>query len=98
MNKHIRDLYTGISEPKSNQLITNSVKDENVDQLAHSHILNRWKNFLSLQLNVHKVYIVRQMGVHTDKTLIHEPITVAVKIATTKFKIYKSPSPHSSKR
>jgi hypothetical protein len=36
-------------------------KDENGDLLADSHnILNRWKNYFSQSLNVHRVIDVRQ--------------------------------------
>jgi hypothetical protein len=37
------------------------VKDENADLLADPHnILNRWKNYFSQLLNVHRVSDVRQ--------------------------------------
>jgi hypothetical protein len=56
-NKNIRDLYKGINEFKRGyQPRSNLVKDENGDQLADSHsILNRWKNYFSPLLNVHRV-------------------------------------------
>jgi hypothetical protein len=42
-------------------LENNLVKDENGDLLADSHnILNRWKNYFSLPLNVHRVNDARQ--------------------------------------
>jgi hypothetical protein len=42
------------------------VKDENGDLLADSHtILNRWKNYFSQLLNVHRASDVRQMDIHT---------------------------------
>jgi hypothetical protein len=44
----------------------NLVKDENGDLLADSHnILNRWKNYFSQLLNVHRVSDVRQREIHT---------------------------------
>jgi hypothetical protein len=54
-NKNIRDLYRGINKFKRDyQLRNNLVKDENGDLLADSNnILNRWKNYYSLLLNVH---------------------------------------------
>jgi hypothetical protein len=64
-NKNIRDLYTGINDFKrGHQCRSNLVKDENgaqlADQLADSHnILNRWKNYYSQLLNVHRVCDVR---------------------------------------
>jgi hypothetical protein len=67
MNKSIRDLYRGINEYKSGYQPRNDlVKDENAHMLADSHnILNRWKNYFSLLLNVHSVSDVRQIEVHT---------------------------------
>jgi hypothetical protein len=42
------------------------VKDENGDLLADPHnILNRWKNYFSQLLNVHRVSDVRQIEIHT---------------------------------
>jgi hypothetical protein len=41
------------------------VKEENGDFLANfQNILNRWKNFISQLLNVHRVSDVRQREVH----------------------------------
>jgi hypothetical protein len=43
------------------------VKDEKRDVLADSHnILNRWKNYFSRLLNVHRVSDVRQIEIHTS--------------------------------
>jgi hypothetical protein len=51
------------------------VKDENGDLLADSHnILNRWKNYFSQLLNVHKVSEVRQIEIHTAESLVPDPI------------------------
>jgi hypothetical protein len=43
------------------------VKDENGNMFADSnHILNRLKNYLSQQLNIHKVNGVNQNEMHTN--------------------------------
>jgi hypothetical protein len=57
----IRDLYRGINEfKKVYQPRSNFVKDEKGDLLADSNnILNRWKNYFSQLLNVHRVSNVR---------------------------------------
>jgi hypothetical protein len=81
-NKNIRDLYTGIHEPRSN-----FVKDENGDLLADSHnILNKWKYYYSQLLSVH-----RQIEIHTAKPLVPDPSSFEVEIAIAKLKRYKSP-------
>jgi hypothetical protein len=66
-NKNITRLYRGINEfkrcyhPRSKL-----VKDENGILLADSHnILNRWKNYFSQLLNVHRVSDVRQIETHS---------------------------------
>jgi hypothetical protein len=61
-NKNIRDLYRGINEFKRGyQPRSNLVKDEKGHLLVDSHhILNRWKNYFSQLLNVHRVSDVRQ--------------------------------------
>jgi hypothetical protein len=61
-NKNIRDLCRCINECKTGyQPRTNLVKDENGDMLADSHsILNKWKNYFCLLLNVHGVNDIRQ--------------------------------------
>jgi hypothetical protein len=55
--KNIRDLYRGINYfKKGYQPRSNLEKNENGDLLADSHnILNRWKNYYSQLLNVHRV-------------------------------------------
>ncbi|PNF36913.1 hypothetical protein B7P43_G08389 [Cryptotermes secundus] len=65
-NKNIRDLYGGINDFKRDyQPSSNLVKDENGDLLADSHnILNRWRNYFSQLLNVHRVSAVRQTEIH----------------------------------
>jgi hypothetical protein len=53
--------------------------------------LNRWKNFFNQVLNIHGVYNVRQMDIHTAEPLVPEPSLVKVEIAIGKLKSYKSP-------
>jgi hypothetical protein len=49
------------------------VEDEDGNLLADSHnILNRRKNHFSQLLNLHSVGDVRQMGIHTAGSLVHE--------------------------
>jgi hypothetical protein len=49
---------------------SNLVKDETGDLLADPHnILNRWKNYFSQLLNVHRVSDVRQIEIHTTQPL-----------------------------
>jgi hypothetical protein len=53
---------------------SNFVKDEKGDLLADSHnILNRWKNYFSQLLNVHRVSDVRQINIHTAEPLVPDP-------------------------
>jgi hypothetical protein len=50
------------------------VKDENGDLLADSHIiLNRWKNYFTQLLNVHRASDVRQIEIHTAEPLVLDP-------------------------
>jgi hypothetical protein len=50
------------------------VKDENGDLSADSHsIFNRWKNYFSQQFIARRFSDVRQMGVPTAESLVHEP-------------------------
>jgi hypothetical protein len=61
------------------------VKDENGDLLEDScNILNRWKNYFSHLLNVHRVSVVRQREIHTS-----EPSPFKVETATAKSKRYQ---------
>jgi hypothetical protein len=63
------------------------------DLLADSHnILNRWKNYFSQLLNVHRVRDVRQIEIHTAKPLVPDPGTFEDEIAIEILKRYKSPS------
>jgi hypothetical protein len=76
----------------SSQYQSNLVKDENSDQLADSHnILNRWKNYFSQLLNVHRASDVRQIEIHTAEPLVPDPSPFEVEIAIAKLKKYKSP-------
>jgi hypothetical protein len=92
-NKNIRDLYRGINEFNwSYQPKSNLVKDENGDLLADSHnILNRWKNYFSQLLNVHRVSDVRQIEVHIAEPLVPEHSPFKVEIAVANLKRCKSP-------
>jgi hypothetical protein len=92
-NKNIRDLYRGINEfKKGYQPIINIIRDENGNLIADpQNVLNRWKNFFSQVLNVHRVHDVRQMDIHTVEPLVPEPSLVEVEIAIGKLKSYKSP-------
>jgi hypothetical protein len=68
---------------------TDLVKDENGDLLAHPHsILNRWKNFFSQLLNVHKVSYtsIRQIEIHTAQPLAPEPSPFEVEIVIPKLR------------
>ncbi|PNF29495.1 hypothetical protein B7P43_G04553 [Cryptotermes secundus] len=92
-NKNIRDLYRGTNDFKRGyQPSSNLVKDENGDLLADSHnILNRWRNYFSQLLNVHRVSAVRQTEMHTAEPLVPEPTHFEVESAIAKLKRYKSP-------
>jgi hypothetical protein len=58
------------------------VKGKNGDLLADSpNILNRWKNYFSQLLNVHKVSDVRQMEIlHTADLVVPGPSTLRLKL------------------
>jgi hypothetical protein len=53
--------------------------------------LNRWKNYFSQLLNVHRVSDVRQIKIHTAEPVVLVPSPSEVEIAIAKFKNYKSP-------
>jgi hypothetical protein len=65
----LRDPYRGINDFKMGQQRGNNiVKDENGDLLADFHsILNRWKNYYSQLLNVHRVSEVRQKCIQLSR-------------------------------
>jgi predicted site-specific integrase-resolvase len=55
------------------------VNVENGDLLADSHnILNRWKNYFSQLLNVHRVREVRQIEIHTAEPLVPFEVESAI--------------------
>jgi hypothetical protein len=63
------------------------VKDENGDLLAYSHnIGNRWKDYFSQLLNVHKISEVWQIEIHTAEPLVPNPSSFEVEIAIAKLK------------
>jgi hypothetical protein len=81
-----RTLQTCIEEyitlKRGRQCRSNLVKDENGDSLADSHnILNRWKNYFSQLLNVHRVMMSGRNK--------YSPFEVEIAIA--KLEGYKSP-------
>jgi hypothetical protein len=92
-NKKLRYLYIGINEfKKGYQPKINIIKDENSSLLADTQsVLNRWKNFINLVLNIRGVHNVRQMDVHMAELLVPEPSLVKVEVAVGKLKSYKSP-------
>jgi hypothetical protein len=62
-------------EPRSNLL-----NDEDGDQLVDFHnIWNRWKNYYSQLLNVHRVSDVKQIEIHTAEPLVPDPSPFEVK-------------------
>jgi hypothetical protein len=64
---------------------------ENDDLLADSHIiLNRWKNYFSKLLNVHRASDVGQIEIHTAEPLVPYPSRFETEIAIAKLKRYKS--------
>ncbi|KAJ4438181.1 hypothetical protein ANN_14120, partial [Periplaneta americana] len=94
-NKNIRDLYKGIKEFKNGyQPRVNVIKNENGDLLADSpSILNRWKNYFALLLNVHRPSRNDQdeIEIQTAEPFIPEPTLSEVEIAIENLKKYKSP-------
>jgi hypothetical protein len=57
--------------------------DENGDLLVDSHnISNRWKNYFSQLLNVHRVSDIWQIEIHTAEPLVPDPNPLEVEIAT----------------
>jgi hypothetical protein len=54
-------------------------------------ILNRWKNYFSQLLNVHRVSDVKQIEMHTAELLVPDPSPFEVEIAIAIFKRYESP-------
>jgi hypothetical protein len=66
------------------------VKDENGDPAESHIILNRWKNYFSELLNVHRVNDVRQIEIHRAEPLVPDPNPLEVEIAIAKRKRYTS--------
>jgi hypothetical protein len=48
--------------------------------------LNRWKNYFSSPLNVHRVTDVRQIEIHATHPLVPEPSPFEVEIAIAELK------------
>jgi hypothetical protein len=67
------------------------VKDKNGDLLPDSHIFNKWKNYFSQLLNVHRVSDVRQIEIRTSEPLVLLSRLLGVEIAIAKLERYKSP-------
>jgi hypothetical protein len=68
------------------------VRDENGDLFADSHnILNRWRNYFSQLLNVHRVSDFRQREIHTSEPLVPDPSSLEVESAIAKLRKYESP-------
>jgi hypothetical protein len=90
---NIRNLNWGINEfKKGYQPRSSLVKDDIGALLADSHsILNRWKNYFSQLLNIHRVSDVRQIEIHTTKSFVPEASPFELEIAIAKLKKYKSP-------
>jgi hypothetical protein len=66
------------------------VKDKNGDLLADSHnILNRWRNYFSHLMNIHRVSNVRQIEIHTAEPSVPDPSPSEAEIATAKLKRYE---------
>jgi hypothetical protein len=91
-NKTIRDLYRGINDfMRGYRPRSNLVKDENGVLLADPHnILNRWKNYFSQLLNVHRASDYRQIEILTAEQLVPDPSPFEVTVAIAKLKRYKS--------
>jgi hypothetical protein len=64
LQQTVRTRTRGINDFKRGyQPRHNLVKDENGDLLADSHILNRWKDYFSKLLNVHRAIDARQIEI-----------------------------------
>jgi hypothetical protein len=68
------------------------VKDENGDLIADSQsILNRWENYFSQLLSVHRFGDVRQIEIPIAEPFVLDPKPFEVEIAIANLKRYKSP-------
>jgi hypothetical protein len=66
--------------------------EDKYDLLLNPHkILNRWKDYFYLLLNVHEKNGVRQKEMHTAEPFVPESSATEVKVANGKLKRYKSP-------
>jgi hypothetical protein len=74
-NKHIRDLYGGITECKKlYQPRSNIVKDDNDNLLADAHnILKTWKKKFCQLLNIRGTDDIRQIEMHIAEPLLPQP-------------------------
>jgi hypothetical protein len=48
--------------------------------------LNRWKNYFSQLLNVHRASDVRQIKIHTAESFVHDPSSSEFETAIGKLK------------
>jgi hypothetical protein len=53
--------------------------------------MNRWKNYFSQLLNVHRVSDVKQIEIHTAELLVSDPSPFEFEIGIAKLEKYKSP-------
>jgi hypothetical protein len=68
-------------EIKCYQPRNNLVTDGNGDLPAASHnILNRWRNYFSQLLNVHRASDVRQIEIYTAEPLVTESVLLKLKL------------------
>jgi hypothetical protein len=68
------------------------LKAENGGLLEDSNgILNRWNNYFSQLLNVHRVSDVRQLKIYRAEQLVPETSPFDAEIAIANLKSYKSP-------
>ena len=81
-NKNIRDLYIEIKEfKKGYQARVNVLKNGNEELLSDSNsILNRWKDYFSQLLNVHKDNDVGEIKIQTAEPFISDPTLLEVKL------------------
>jgi hypothetical protein len=62
-------------------LVEKTVIEINGDLFADSHkILNRWKNYYSQSLNVHRVNDVRQIEIHAAEPLVPDLALLRLKL------------------
>jgi hypothetical protein len=80
------DLYRGINEFKRGyQSRSNLVLEDS------QNILNKWENYFSQLLNVHRVSEVRQIKICTADPLVYEPSPFEFDTNTAKLKRCKLP-------